>query len=114
AVHRRDAEGGIQTFEERVTSVGEFENVTSTVEAAAPPGCIAKVAGLGDIRIGDVIGSPEEPPSRGLFTPPTLETVVRPVDPSGRIRLHRALVSLAERDPLVDPHLDELTGHMAV
>src|SRR5690606_2287799 len=28
--------------------------------------------------------------------------------------LHRALTSLAERDPLVDPHLDELAGHMAV
>ncbi len=114
AVHRRDAEGALRTFEGRATSVRVFASGAATVEAAASPGCIAKVAGLGEVRIGDAIGSPEELPSGGLFTPPTLETVVRPVDPSERVRLHRALASLAERDPLVDPHLDELAGHMAV
>lgn len=114
AIYRREAEGGVRTLKGKVTSVGVFASGASTVEGAALPGGIAKVTGLGDVRIGDAIGSPEELPAGGLFTPPTLETIVRPSDPSERIGLHRALTSLAERDPLVDPHLDELAGHMAV
>ncbi|GAB3661972.1 GTP-binding protein [Glycomyces tarimensis] len=113
-VFRRNAEGAVEVRKGKVTGVSVFADGASVSEGAAPPGAIAKVAGLGDIRIGDAIGSPDELPSGGLFTPPTLETVVRPVDPSERIRLHGALASLAERDPLVDPHLDELAGDMAV
>ncbi|WP_035737742.1 elongation factor G [Glycomyces arizonensis] len=112
--YRRGAEGEIETSKGKVTGVEVFTGGTSTASGAAPPGGIAKVTGLSDIRIGDAIGSPDELGPGGLFTPPTLETIVRPVDPSERIRLRKALASLAERDPLVDPHLDELAGHMAV
>ena len=113
-VFRRGAEGGVETRKGKVTGVGAFTSGTAVADGAAPAGSIAKVTGLGDVRIGDAIGSADQLRAGGLFTPPTLETIIRPVDPTERIRLHKALASLAERDPLVDPHLDELAGHMAV
>ncbi|WP_100445478.1 elongation factor G [Glycomyces xiaoerkulensis] len=112
--YRRDAEGAVTSHSGKVTAVEVFDRGAGTVGGAAPPGGIAKVGGLSDIRIGDAIGSASELADGGLFTPPTLETVVRPVDPAERIGLNRALASLAERDPLVDPHLDGLADHIAV
>ncbi|WP_199035137.1 elongation factor G [Glycomyces salinus] len=113
-VHRRGPEGTVALDAGKVTSVEVFESGTATVAEAAPPGSIAKASGLTDVRIGDAVGSAEELPERGLFTPPTLETVVRPVDRNERIALAKALTSLSERDPLVDPHLDEVSGQTAV
>ncbi|THV30894.1 elongation factor G [Glycomyces paridis] len=112
--YRRGEFGAVESHEGKVTAVEVFDHGTGTVPGDAGPGSIAKVKGLTDIRIGDAIGSPEGLASGGLFTPPTLETVVRPADPEDRIRLNRALLSLAERDPLVDPHLDELSEETAV
>ncbi|WP_112133949.1 GTP-binding protein [Glycomyces dulcitolivorans] len=113
-VYRRGEYGAVESHEGKVTSVEVFDHGTATVMGEAGPGSIAKVKGLSDIRIGDAIGSPEGLASGGLFTPPTLETVVRPADPNRRVDLNRALLNLAERDPLVDPHLDELSEEMAV
>ncbi|WP_035748704.1 translation factor GTPase family protein [Glycomyces sp. NRRL B-16210] len=111
---RRGERGVVESFEGKVTGVEVFDTGTTTVAGAAGPGSIAKVKGLSEVRIGDAIGSPEALATGGFFTPPTLETVVRPVRASERIPLNRALLSLAERDPLVDPHLDELSEEMAV
>jgi ribosomal protection tetracycline resistance protein len=110
----RRLDGAVVSFEGKVTGVEVFATGTETVMAVAEPGSIAKVKGLNEVRIGDAIGSEEALASGGFFTPPTLETVVRPAEPGDRIPLNRALLSLAERDPLVDPHLDELSEEMAV
>jgi ribosomal protection tetracycline resistance protein len=110
----RRTDGAVESFEGKVTAVEVFANGTTTVTTVAEPGSIAKVKGLTEVRIGDAIGSEEAPAGGGFFTPPTLETVVRPARPGDRIPLNRALLSLAERDPLVDPHLDELSEEMAV
>jgi ribosomal protection tetracycline resistance protein len=110
----RRVDGVVEAFEGKVTGVEVFATGTTTVPAVAEPGSIAKVRGLTDVRIGDAIGSEKALASGGFFTPPTLETVVRPARPGDRIPLNRALLSLAERDPLVDPHLDELSEEMAV
>jgi ribosomal protection tetracycline resistance protein len=110
----RRIDGAVESFEGKVTGVEVFATGTETVMAVAEPGSIAKVKGLTEVRIGDAIGSEEALASGGFFTPPTLETVVRPAEPGDRIPLNRALLSLAERDPLVDPHLDELSEEMAV
>lgn len=110
----RRTDGTVESFEGKVTGVEVFATGTETVTAVAEPGSIAKVKGLTEVRIGDAIGSEDALASGGFFTPPTLETVVRPADPGDRIPLNRALLSLAERDPLVDPHLDELSEEMAV
>ena len=110
----RRVDGAVESFEGKVTGVEVFSTGTETVMAVAEPGSIAKVKGLTEVRIGDAIGSEDALASGGFFTPPTLETVVRPADPNDRVPLNRALLSLAERDPLVDPHLDELSEEMAV
>ncbi|MDA1359671.1 TetM/TetW/TetO/TetS family tetracycline resistance ribosomal protection protein [Glycomyces luteolus] len=110
----RRVDGTVESFEGKVTGVEVFATGAETVMAVAEPGSIAKVKGLTEVRIGDAIGSEEALANGGFFTPPTLETVVRPADPGDRIPLNRALLSLAERDPLVDPHLDELSEEMAV
>ncbi|MDN3242412.1 GTP-binding protein [Glycomyces tritici] len=110
----RRVDGAVESFEGKVTGVEVFATGTETVMAVAEPGSIAKVKGLTEVRIGDAIGSEEALAGGGFFTPPTLETVVRPVESKDRIPLSRALLSLAERDPLVDPHLDELSEEMAV
>jgi ribosomal protection tetracycline resistance protein len=110
----RRVDGVVESFEGKVTGVEVFATGTTTVPAVAEPGSIAKVRGLTEVRIGDAVGSEEALAGGGFFTPPTLETVVRPARPGDRIPLNRALLSLAERDPLVDPHLDELSEEMAV
>ena len=56
--------------------------------------------------MGDTIGAV---PSRAIrpFAPPTLQTVVEPVDPAQRGALFAALTELADEDPLIDLRLDE-------
>jgi ribosomal protection tetracycline resistance protein len=83
----------------KVTGLGMFDHGTATPARTVPAGRIATVQGL-DVRIGDAIG---EPPSvtRHHFPPPTLETVVTPVDPAQRVALHAALTNLARQDPLI-------------
>jgi ribosomal protection tetracycline resistance protein len=63
-------------------------------------GDIVKVWGVPGIRVGDHLGEPG-PADRAHFTPPGLETVVRPRVPGLEPRLHAALLALAEQDPLI-------------
>jgi ribosomal protection tetracycline resistance protein len=64
-------------------------------------GDVARVRGLRDVRIGDRLGSPGAA-REGVFAPPTLETVVRPVRPEQTAAMFTALTRLSEEDPLID------------
>ncbi|MFI6736528.1 GTP-binding protein [Nonomuraea sp. NPDC050451] len=66
----------------------------------AVAGDIVKVWGVPEIRVGDHLGEPG-PAHQAHFTPPSLETVVRPRVPGQEPRLHAALLTLAEQDPLI-------------
>ena len=68
-------------------------------------GQIARVSGLGDVRIGDPIGEPPVTAGRH-FAPPTLEAVVVPVRDEDAGALYAALVQLAEQDPLINLRRD--------
>jgi len=68
-------------------------------------GQIAKVSGLGDVRVGDAIGEPRVSAERN-FAPPTLEAVVVPVKDGDAGVLYAALVQLAEQDPLINLRRD--------
>ncbi|MDX3109737.1 translation factor GTPase family protein [Nonomuraea angiospora] len=66
----------------------------------AVAGDIVKVWGVPEIRVGDHLGE-AGPAHQAHFTPPSLETVVRPRVPGQEPRLHAALLALAEQDPLI-------------
>ncbi|GAB3154375.1 tetracycline resistance ribosomal protection protein Otr(A) [Amycolatopsis stemonae] len=83
----------------------EFTGRVSAVEVAgddvALAGDVARVRGLREVRIGDRLGSPGTVRD-GVFAPPSLETVVRPVRPEQAAPLFTALTRLSEEDPLID------------
>ncbi|UBU09139.1 elongation factor G [Nonomuraea gerenzanensis] len=69
-------------------------------EAQAVAGDIVKIWGVPEIRVGDHLGEPG-PANQAHFTPPSLETVVRPRIPGQEPRLHAALLAMTEQDPLI-------------
>ncbi|MFI1169744.1 GTP-binding protein [Streptomyces sp. NPDC020801] len=99
--------------EGRVTAIGLFDHGTDVRADAVPAGRIAKLWGLADIRIGDVVGEPRASTER-LFAPPTLETVVVPGPGVGRGALHLALTRLAEQDPLIGLRHDGVRQEISV
>ncbi|MFH8608181.1 GTP-binding protein [Streptomyces sp. NPDC018029] len=102
--------------EGKVTAVSVFEQGSDVRRQEVRAGQIAKLWGLGDVRIGDVIGVPREgvEPGGRFFAPPTLETVVTPLRPADRGALHLALTRLAEQDPLIDLRQDDLRQEVSV
>ena len=101
-LYRADDDGHVTVVGAKATAVQVFTDGAATVPGEVRAGGIAKVWGLRDALIGDAVGSAEELPPRGLFAPPTLETVVTPVRPEDRTRLFQALRDLSERDPFIN------------
>jgi ribosomal protection tetracycline resistance protein len=95
----RDSEG-------KVTAIRVFERGSAEQRPSASAGEIAQLWGLGEIRIGDAIGT-SQPSARHHFAPPTLETVVVPRDPNAKAGLYGALAELAEQDPLINLRQDD-------
>ena len=94
--------------EDTVTGIEVFHRGGTERRACTVGGEIARVRGLGGLRIGSVIGAPARSAgSAHHFTPPTLETVVESV-PAQRAALHTALTRLAEEDPLIGLRLDDV------
>ncbi|MEU6713517.1 translation factor GTPase family protein [Nonomuraea sp. NPDC046802] len=86
---------------------GSYEGRLTALSVAGSPGRregaagdIVKVWGVPEIRVGDHVGEPGRA-GRAHFTPPSLETVVRPRVRGQEPRLHAALLALAEQDPLI-------------
>ncbi|MFE6412855.1 GTP-binding protein [Streptomyces sp. NPDC057837] len=97
---------GTDGAEGRGTAISVFGHGTDIRADAVTAGRIARLRGLGEIRIGDALGEPRtahEP----FFAPPTLETVVVPGADTHRGALHLALTQLAEQDPLIGLRHDE-------
>jgi ribosomal protection tetracycline resistance protein len=98
----------------KVTAVRVFRQGTDVQSPSVAAGEIAKLWGLADVQIGDSIGEVEVPPLAHEFAPPTLESVVAPIDPADRQRLRVALAQLAEQDPLIDVRQDDTQGEVTV
>ncbi|TWF77550.1 ribosomal protection tetracycline resistance protein [Pseudonocardia hierapolitana] len=95
-IHRRHRDGGCEEREAQVTSLRVIgRNGTARLSA----GDIGRLGGL-EPKVGDRIGldGDEEGPR---FARPTLRTAVQPRDPADAGRLHAALMSLADEDPLI-------------
>ncbi|MDQ1050522.1 tetracycline resistance ribosomal protection protein Otr(A) [Streptomyces sp. V4I2] len=92
---RREADGRTTEVPGRVTRldvVGGSERLTA--------GNIAALTGVAGIRVGDRLGDPrgDRAPQ---FAPPTLETLVRSRRPEHAAPLRKALLALADQDPLI-------------
>jgi ribosomal protection tetracycline resistance protein len=97
----------------KVTALRVFAAGDAVQRDEAQAGEIAKLWGLGEIRIGDWLGEPR-PGAEHHFALPTLESVVDPRDPDDRHRLRVALGQLAEQDTLIDVRQDDVRGEISV
>lgn len=94
--------------EGRLTAVRVFADGTDVPRPQAGPGDIARLWGLGDVRVGDDLGVPRRAGGEHHFAPPTLETVVAADRPGRRGALLAALTQLAEQDPLIGLRQDDV------
>ncbi|HEU5362317.1 MAG TPA: translation factor GTPase family protein [Gaiellaceae bacterium] len=85
--------------EDKVTGIDVFEEHGTVRRSEVAAGQIAQVRGLRSVRVGDRLGAGVQ--ASRQFAPPTLESVVEPVDPADATRLKTALDELAEQDPLI-------------
>jgi len=92
--------------EGQVTAIHVFADGVTDRRDRVVAGEIAKLRGLAGTRIGDPIGKPPAVLEHH-FAPPTLETVVVPVEPADGARLRVALGRLAEQDPLIGVRQDD-------
>ncbi len=115
AVRVRDRVRFGREHEDKVTAISVFESGTDTRRDCVSAGEIARLWGLADVRIGDVLGERDAPVSDGRqFAPPTLESVVVPADPRDEARLRTALSQLAEQDPLIGVRADATGRELSV
>jgi ribosomal protection tetracycline resistance protein len=97
----------------KVTALRVFATGDAVQQDEVHAGEIAKLWGLTEVQIGDWLGEPDGGVEHH-FAPPTLESVVAPVDPADGQRLRVALGQLAEQDPLIDVRQDDTRGEISV
>jgi ribosomal protection tetracycline resistance protein len=113
-VHTRDRLRFGRDGERKVTAVSVLEGGAAVQRPSVSAGEIAKLWGLGEIKIGDAIGTPRTGAPQHRFAPPTLETVVVPTRAGDRGTLRVALAQLAEQDPLIDVRQDDVRRELSV
>jgi ribosomal protection tetracycline resistance protein len=100
--------------EGKITAINVFANGTAERRAVVTAGQIARLSGLAEIQIGDVIGTAPSGTAGHYFAPPTLETAIVPFDLRDKPRLHAAMTQLAEQDPLINVRQDDIRGEIYV
>jgi ribosomal protection tetracycline resistance protein len=100
--------------EGKVTAISVFDRGTAVQRGSVAAGEIAKLSGLAEIRIGDRIGEVAGHAAAKEFPPPTLESVVDPLDRDDGQRLRVALTQLAEQDPLITVRQDDARHELSV
>jgi ribosomal protection tetracycline resistance protein len=101
-------------LQDKVTAIAVFERGPAVKRSSVSAGAVAKLWGLGQIQIGDVIGQSEAVGARPQFPPPTLESVVVSRNRKDRGRLRDALAQLAEQDPLINVRQDDVRQEISV
>jgi ribosomal protection tetracycline resistance protein len=112
-VHVRDRLRFGADAERKVTAIGVFNNGKTVRRSSVSAGEIGKLWGLTEVRIGDAIGAPHAD-AWHHFAPPTLESIVTPLNPDDAHPLRVALTELAEQDPLIDVPQDDHRHGIAV
>jgi ribosomal protection tetracycline resistance protein len=98
----------------KITAISVFADGTAERRDSVRAGQIARLSGLTEIQIGDVIGTEPDGAGQHSFAPPTLETAVVARDPRDKARLHAALTQLAEQDPLINVRQDDVRQEIYV
>jgi ribosomal protection tetracycline resistance protein len=98
----------------KVTAISVFADGTAERRDAVSAGQIARLSGLAQVQVGDVLGTEPDDAGQRYFAPPTLETAVVARDPRDKARLHAALTQLAEQDPLIDVRQDDIRQEIYV
>jgi len=98
----------------KITAISVFDHGTDVQRPSVSAGQIGKLWGLGDVQIGDTIGTARTTSEEHHFAPPTLETVIIPTRASDRGALHVALEQLAEQDPLINLRQDDVRQELFV
>ncbi|MFJ6675762.1 GTP-binding protein [Actinosynnema sp. NPDC091369] len=96
AFRRRGASGAVEEYRGRVAGL----EVVGRGSGPLTAGDIGRVRGLPQVRVGDRLGADDDGPGV-RFSPPILESVVRPAEPGREVELHAALTRLADEDPLI-------------
>ncbi|QQQ74329.1 TetM/TetW/TetO/TetS family tetracycline resistance ribosomal protection protein [Saccharothrix sp. 6-C] len=96
AFRRRDPSGAVEEHRGRVAGLEVVGGGAGPLTA----GDIGKLRGLPHVRVGDRLGADDDG-GRTHFSPPILESVVRPGEPGRAAELHAALTRLADEDPLI-------------
>ncbi len=100
--------------EGKVTAISVFADGTAARRDEVAAGQIARLSGLADIRVGDMIGLDPDDADLHHFAPPTLETAIVARDPRDKPRLHAAIAELAEQDPLINVRQDDVRQEIYV
>jgi ribosomal protection tetracycline resistance protein len=100
--------------EGKVTAISVFADGAAARRDCVTAGQIARLSGLADIQIGDVIGTERSSADQHYFAPPTLETAIVARDPRDKPRLHTAITQLAEQDPLINVRQDDIRQEIYV
>jgi ribosomal protection tetracycline resistance protein len=100
--------------ERKVTAISVFAGGSAVRRDSVSAGEIGKLWGLTEIQVSDVVGTPYKPAEQHKFAPPTLETIVVPIDRGGKGALRVALAQLAEQDPLINVRQDDIRQEISV
>jgi ribosomal protection tetracycline resistance protein len=97
-----------------VTALRVFEPGGPVPRDRVVAGQVARVSGLAAARVGDRLGTGDQPPAAPAFPPPALQTTVVAHDPAQQETLRRALVELADVDPLIRLRPDPRPGALRI
>ncbi|MGW5049843.1 GTP-binding protein [Actinokineospora sp. NPDC004072] len=99
---------------DKITGITVYDGGPARRSDRLAAGEIGALRGLAGVRVGDRIGAPAPGRARHSFAPPTLETVVSPLDPAAKGALHAALSQLADQDPLIGLRHDPVRQEISV
>jgi ribosomal protection tetracycline resistance protein len=102
SIATRDAVVSSSGSTNKVTGLEVFDGGLPTTAPVVRAGQIGKLFGLSDVRVGEAVGSAAAVPTSQVFDPPALEAVVAAREPDQGGALRRALIQLAEQDPLIN------------
>ncbi|MEX1006809.1 MAG: translation factor GTPase family protein [Acidimicrobiia bacterium] len=100
--------------ERKVTAISVFDRGSAVQHPAVAAGQIGKLWGLGDVQIGDAIGTSRTTSEGHHFAPPTLETVIVARRAADRGALRVALDQLTEQDPFINLRQDDVRQELFV